>query len=124
MTFFTLAWESLTTPLSLAVVVAVMMFFLVKPIISLKFETDWANKHGTEPFPNPWKARDLALNITTLVMAWLIAGLRVWPSTGPMAGQVFILGLQAGVMSIGEYEGIKNILRAAGINISTFRYSS
>lgn len=123
MTFMSLAWDSLSSPLGLAVVVEVLMFFLFKPIISLKFETDWANKHGTDPTPNPWKARDLTLNIVTLALAWIVAGLRIWPTTGPLAGQVFVLGLQAGVMSIGGYEGIKNVLRAGGINISTFRYS-
>lgn len=119
MNFIDIAWSELDDPMLLATVVQILMFFLAKPIIGWRFECWWLTNHPGEAYPNPWKARDLTLTISTFVAAWLIAFLRLGFVD---AGESFMLGLVAGAASAGTYEGVKNIFRVVGLDISKFSW--
>lgn len=119
MSIYDMEWFELDDPLSLAVVVEIIVFFIFKPLITNLFETNWKKKNGDLPFPTPWPWRDWTMNMVCFFWAWVLSVWRLW---GEQPGVIFLTGLLAGVMAAGGYEFVKNSLRLTGVDIAKFSY--
>lgn len=114
-TLLQLAWETLDNPLLLGLFVAIVMIFLLRPLIEVVMEKLWG-KHNSEPCPDPWRERGLVINFVTLLLCFVVAMPRLSFDWGPVA----VLSVVAMFCAIAEYEIIKNILGTFGVDLANF----
>ena len=116
-TILTLDWNSMDNPVYIGLLVAVLMFLIFRPAITLLFERRWRKVHPDEPYPETWEERGLAINVVAFVLAFLIALFRLefdW-------GRVVVAAVVSTVVAIPSYEVVKNLLRPTGVDLSKFR---
>lgn len=118
MTITELTWDSLATVAAMGLFVAAIMLLLLKPLISLLFALVWAKLMG-EDVPYSERADQLLGLLTNVVTLGTAFGLSYWRLAGVAElGAIFLHSLQAMVLSIAEYEVVKNVIGALGKNIS------
>lgn len=114
-TILTLAWENLDNPLLLGLFTAIVMIFLLRPLIETLTEK-WWTQHHDEPCPEKWRERGLIINTVTFLVCFVTAMLRLsfdW-------GSVTVLAVVSMFAAIGEYELLKNILGTFGVDLANF----
>ena len=101
-----LTWESLSSPVPLALIVVLLMQLFGKKLIDLlggllapEREEQW---------------RSLVINLVTWGLCYLIAALHI--DVQFLAGDAFVVSLQAVALSTGIYQGGKSIVKAFGRN--------
>ena len=101
-------WQSLSSPIPLALVVISLMQLFGKKLIGLLIGL----------LPEDWqeKLRSLTINLVTWGLCYLIAALHIGVEFA--AGDAFVVSLQAVALSTGMYQGGKSIAKVFGRNDS------
>ena len=101
-----LTWKSLSQPIPLALIVILLMQLFGKKLIDLLI--------GLLPEDRREKFRSLTINLVTWGLCYLIAALHI--DVQFLAGDAFVVSLQAVALSTGIYQGGKSIVKAFGRN--------
>ena len=115
-TILTLNWESMNNPVYIGIVAAVLMLLLIRPAIEIWFKHQWEKTH-TEPPPEVWDERGLAINAATFVICFLFAMFKLSFDWGPVA----VTSVAAFFAALTEYEVVKNLLRIVKVDISSLK---
>ena len=101
-----LTWESLSQPVPLALIVVLLMQLFGKKLIDLLVDL--------LPDEHKEQLRSLIINLVTWGLCYFIAALHI--DVQFLAGDAFVVSLQAVVLSTGIYQGGKSIVKAFGRN--------
>ena len=101
-------WQSLSDPVPLALVVILLMQLFGKKLIDLLL--------GLLSEERREQLRSLAINLVTWGLCYFIAALHI--DVQFLAGDAFVVSLQAVALSTGMYQGVKSIAKAFGRNSS------
>ena len=101
-----LTWDSLASPIPLALVVVLLMQLFGKKLIDLLV--------SLLPSERVEQLRSLVINFVTWGICYLIATLHI--DVQCLAGDAFVVSLQAVALSTGIYQGGKSIAKAFGRN--------
>ena len=101
-----LTWQSLNNPVPLAIVVVLLMQLFGKKLVDLLMEL--------LPEKQREQLRSLAINAITWGLCYLITTLHI--SAEFVAGDAFVVSLQAVALSTGMYQGGKSIAKVFGRN--------
>ena len=101
-------WQSLSQPVPLALIVVLLMQLFGKKLIDLL--------GGLLAPEREEQLRSLVINLVTWGLCYLIAVLHI--DVQFLAGDAFVVSLQAVALSTGVYQGGKSIVKAFGRNSS------
>jgi hypothetical protein len=110
-------WAGLKEPSVLAALVFIIVLLLAKPVLDILYRAWWERSHPGQAPPEDVPLLALLTNVAALGLAFGGAWFRLNPVGRDAWGETVVIGIVAWALATGGYEGVKNLGKAAGINV-------